>query len=180
MLGQSPERDHDIEQIQTMIKNCAAAKIPCVKYNMSILGVLRTGRVSGRGDTTYSAYKLKDAHADPPLTRAGCRRRGPVLGEITYFLQHVIPVATEYKVRMACHPNDSPRCPPEGYQRRQCGSGHSRRSEEICLDPREPLSRTQFLPGDCLGNAAATRVKKSTRSFAGLERARRSSTFQFP
>ncbi len=28
MLGQSPERDRDIEQIQTMIKNCAAAKIP--------------------------------------------------------------------------------------------------------------------------------------------------------
>ena len=27
-----------------MIKNCAAAKIPCIKYNMSILGVLRTGR----------------------------------------------------------------------------------------------------------------------------------------
>src|SRR6185369_10257808 len=70
MLGQSPERDHDIEQIQTMIKNCAAAKIPCVKYNMSILGVLRTGRVPGRGDTTYTAYKLKDAHADL-LTRAG-------------------------------------------------------------------------------------------------------------
>ena len=30
-------------------------------------------------------------------------------------MQHVIPVATEYKVRMACHPNDSP-VPPEGYQ----------------------------------------------------------------
>ena len=34
---------------------------------------------------------------------------------ITYFLERVIPVATEYKVRMACHPNDSP-VPPEGYQ----------------------------------------------------------------
>src|SRR5262245_36385726 len=66
MLGESPERDRDIEQIQTMIKNCASAKIPCIKYNMSILGVLRTGRSPGRGDTTYSAYKFKDAHADPP------------------------------------------------------------------------------------------------------------------
>ena len=52
MLGQSPERDRDIEQIQTMIKNCAAAKVPCIKYNMSILGVLRTGRTPGRGDTS--------------------------------------------------------------------------------------------------------------------------------
>ena len=34
---------------------------------------------------------------------------------ITYFLERVIPVANEYKVRMACHPHD-PGVPPEGYQ----------------------------------------------------------------
>ena len=115
MLGQSPERDRDIEQIQTMIKNCAAAKIPCIKYNMSILGVLRTGRTPGRGDTTYNTYKLKDAHPEPPLTRAGVVDADRYWERITYFLERVIPVATEYKVRMACHPNDSP-VPPEGYQ----------------------------------------------------------------
>src|SRR6185369_14321742 len=115
MLGQSPERDRDIEQIQTMIKNCATAKIPCIKYNMSILGVLRTERVPGRGDTSYSAFKLKDAKADPPLTRAGAVDADRYWERITYFLDRVIPVANEYKVRMACHPNDSP-VPPEGYQ----------------------------------------------------------------
>ena len=115
MLGESPQRDRDIEQIQTMIKNCAAAKIPCIKYNMSILGVLRTARVPGRGDTTLSAYKLKDAHPDPPLTRAGVVNADRYWERITYFLERVIPVATEYKVRMACHPNDSP-VPLEGYQ----------------------------------------------------------------
>jgi mannonate dehydratase len=34
---------------------------------------------------------------------------------ITYFLNKIIPVAAEYKVRMACHPHD-PGVPPEGYQ----------------------------------------------------------------
>ena len=34
---------------------------------------------------------------------------------ITYFLDRVIPVANEYKIRMACHPQD-PGVPPEGYQ----------------------------------------------------------------
>src|SRR5207245_2364047 len=29
MLAQSPERDRDIESLQTMIRNCAAAGIPC-------------------------------------------------------------------------------------------------------------------------------------------------------
>src|ERR1700679_2414902 len=42
MLAQSPERDRDIEAIQTLIKNCAQAGIPSIKYNMSILGVVRT------------------------------------------------------------------------------------------------------------------------------------------
>jgi mannonate dehydratase len=30
---------------------------------------------------------------------------------ITYFLERVIPVATEYKIRMACHPHDVPTPP---------------------------------------------------------------------
>lgn len=115
MLGESPQRDRDVEQIQTMIRNCAAARIPCIKYNMSILGVLRTARVPGRGDTTLSAYKLKDAHPNSPLTRAGVVDADRYWERITWFLERVIPVATEYKVRMACHPNDSP-VPPEGYQ----------------------------------------------------------------
>ncbi len=115
MLGESPQRDRDIEQIQTMIKNCAAAKIPCIKYNMSLLGVLRTGHVKGRGDSEYGSYKLKDAKADPPLTRAGVVDADRYWERITYFLERVIPVANEYKVRMACHPNDSP-VPPTGYQ----------------------------------------------------------------
>jgi len=42
----------DIEALQMLIRNCAAAGIPSVKYNMNILGVLRTGRTPGRGDPT--------------------------------------------------------------------------------------------------------------------------------
>ena len=115
MLGKSPERDREIEGVQTMIKNCAAAGIPCIKYNMSILGVLRTGRAPGRGDTSYSYFKLANAKADPPLTKAGRVTEDMYWERITYFLERVVPVATEYKVRLACHPHDS-MTPPEGYQ----------------------------------------------------------------
>ena len=116
MLAQSPERDRDIEALQTMIKNCAAAGIPALKYNMSILGVLRNnGRVPGRGDATYSKWSLKEAHPETPLTRAGRVTADMFWERITYFLERMIPVAEEYKVRMACHPHD-PGVPPEGYQ----------------------------------------------------------------
>ncbi len=116
MLAQSPERDRDIEAMQTLIKNCAAVGIPSIKYNMSILGVLRNpGRSKGRGDATYSTWRLKEMTPNPPLTKAGVVNADAFWERITYFLEHVIPVANEYKVRMACHPHD-PGVPPEGYQ----------------------------------------------------------------
>ncbi len=115
MLAQSPERDRDIEALQTMIRNCAQAGIPSIKYNMSILGVVRSGRTPGRGDAQYSTWKLAEAHPATPLTKAGVVNGEQFWERITYFLDRVIPVANEYKIRMACHPHD-PGMPPEGYQ----------------------------------------------------------------
>jgi mannonate dehydratase len=115
VLANSPERDRDIEALQTLIRNCAAAGIPAIKYNLTILGVLRTGRTPGRGDAMYSTWRLQDAHPNPPLTRAGRVDADMFWERITYFLERVIPVAEEYRIRMACHPHD-PGVPPEGYQ----------------------------------------------------------------
>ncbi len=115
MLGQNPERDRDIESIQKLIQNCAKAGIPAIKYNMSLLGVLRTERTPGRGGSTYSTWRLKEAKPERPLTRAGTVKADLYWERITYFLERVIPVAAENKIRMACHPHD-PGVPPEGYQ----------------------------------------------------------------
>jgi len=115
MLAESPERDRDIESLQLLIRNCARAGVPSIKYNMSILGVLRIGRTPGRGDAMYSTWKLREAHPGSPLTRAGQVSADAFWERIAYFLDRVIPVANEYKIRMACHPHD-PGVPPEGYQ----------------------------------------------------------------
>jgi mannonate dehydratase len=115
MLADSPERDRDIEALQTFIRNCAAVGIPSIKYNLTLLGVLRTQRTPGRGDAVYSTWRLKDAQPKSPLTRAGRVDADMFWERITYFLERVIPVAEEYKIRMACHPHD-PGVPPEGYQ----------------------------------------------------------------
>jgi len=65
MLGQSPEREHEIEAIQTTIKNCAAVGIRTLKYNLSLLGVPRNPQaVPGRGDTVYGKWNLKEALAE--------------------------------------------------------------------------------------------------------------------
>ena len=115
MLGKSPERDRDIEHINIMTANCAKAGIPAWKYNMSLLGVLRTPRTPGRGGSSYSTWKLSKAKADPPLTRAGRVTEDIAFERIAYFLERVIPVCEEYKIRAACHPHD-PGVPREGFQ----------------------------------------------------------------
>lgn len=114
-LGQSPERDREIEHVQKMIEVLAKVGIPSFQYHISILGVLRTGRTPGRGGSSNSTWRLKDAKPERPLTRAGVVGADECWERITYFLDRVVPVAGEYKVRMAAHPHD-PGLPPQGYQ----------------------------------------------------------------
>jgi mannonate dehydratase len=116
MLGKSPERDREIDQICQMIRNCAQAGIPAVKYNMSVLGVVRTQSTPGRGGAPYSTFNI---NASP--NRNVTIEPGPISADqywerITYFLNKVVPVATESKVKIACHPHDPGMPEPEGYR----------------------------------------------------------------
>jgi mannonate dehydratase len=79
------------------------------------LGVLRTGTTPGRGGARYSTWRLRDAREAPPLTGAGRVGEDLFWERITWFLDHVIPVCNEHKVRAACHPHD-PGVPPNGFQ----------------------------------------------------------------
>ncbi|HZO52181.1 MAG TPA: mannonate dehydratase [Bryobacteraceae bacterium] len=115
MMGKSPDRDRAIDNVCMSLRNCAKAGLPAVKYNMSILGVLTSGRVEGRGGVSAREWDLSKAKQEPPLTEAG-PSPAPVMWErITYFLDRAIPVANEYKVRMACHPHD-PGVPASGFR----------------------------------------------------------------
>ena len=71
MLGKSPERDREMDDICQMIRNCARAGIPAAKYNLSILGVVRSGTSPGRGRARYSTFVYDQAKQEPPLTEAG-------------------------------------------------------------------------------------------------------------
>ncbi len=115
MLGDKDERDRDIDDIIAMIGMCEEVGIPAFKYNMSLLGVLRTKSTPGRGGTVYSTWKLKDAKASPELTRAGKVTAEMAWERITYFLGRVIPACEHHNVRAACHPHD-PGVPPAGFQ----------------------------------------------------------------
>jgi len=116
MLGKSPERDREIDGICQMIRNSAKAGIPILKYNLTILAVVRTEPTRGRGGASYSTFDYSSAKQDPPLTEAGPVSADEHWERITYFLERVVPVAEENKVKIACHPHDPPVPADKGFR----------------------------------------------------------------
>ena len=106
MLGKEPDRQKQIDGICEMIRNVSRAGIPSVKYNMTFIGVPRTAPTVGRGKARYSTFVYAGAPQDPPLTEAGPVNADLYWERITHFLERVVPVAAEHKVKLACHPQD--------------------------------------------------------------------------
>lgn len=115
MLGQSPQRDQDIDDIHKCIEALATVGIPAFKYNMSILGVTRSASTPGRGNSTYSTFDASKLDPNAPPTIAGTVTADMFWERINYFVQRVMPVCDQYKIQAACHPQD-PGTPPGGYQ----------------------------------------------------------------
>lgn len=105
MRGRYDEGDKEIELVCNMIRQAAEAGIPAVKYFLCEMENQRTESVPlGRGNSRYSTWDLEKADDSPrydePLTAEQNWER------ITHYLERVVPVAEECKVRMACHPCD--------------------------------------------------------------------------
>jgi mannonate dehydratase len=146
MLGSSPERDRDIDAFQQLLRNCATVGISTVKYNMSILGVVRNYEETGRGGVVHHGWR-RDADSSPPAqTRAGLVDEPTYWERIRYFLERVVPVANESKVRIACHPHD-PGLPAEGYRGVQCVLGSVDGLEKFLSIQESPYHGLNFCQG---------------------------------
>jgi len=141
MLGNWQEGEKEVELVCKMIRAAADAGIPAIKYFLCAMENQRTESTPpGRGNVRYSTWDLSKADVDTP------RYDKPVTAEhnwerITFFLQRVIPVATECKIRMACHPCD-PWLPPgyKGVDRVLGGAEGFKRLIEICPSPYHGLN----------------------------------------
>jgi mannonate dehydratase len=116
MLGKSPERDREIDQICQMIRNAAQAGIPALKYNLTLLGVVRTESTTGRGGARYSTFDYAKLKPAAPPAESGPVSADQMWERIAYFLKRVVPVAEECKVRLCCHPHDPPMPRDKGYR----------------------------------------------------------------
>ena len=102
MLGKSPERDREIDGICQMIRNSARAGIPILKYNLTILAVVRTDPTPGRGGASYSTFDYAAAKQDPPLTEAGPVSADDHWERITHLLGHRVHHQRAIRTRQQC------------------------------------------------------------------------------
>ena len=137
-----PERDREIEAFQKTIENCAAAKIPALKYYLSILPILRLNRVPGRGDSYYDRWNAaalaapggdhllsaRDAAEIASIRQVYGHFDADLFWErITYFLERVVPVANQYKISWRSIPMIRG-CRRPGYRRHSQCAGHASRA----------------------------------------------------
>ncbi len=115
-LGTS-ERDRDIEKVCKCIEIAAKAGIPILGCGVGMgLGVVRSpGWVSGRGAIMQRHFDYEEIKNEP-LHPAGPISAEQAWERIEYFIKRVVPVAEEYKVKLAWHPNDVPVPPGTPYR----------------------------------------------------------------
>lgn len=104
-----PGRDSEIEHIQQSIQAAGAVGLRVIEYNF-YAHRLREGyfEVSGRGGAGMTGFDYERAKDLPPLDDVGAHDQHALWGNLTYFLEAVVPVAEASGVRLAVHPNDPP------------------------------------------------------------------------
>jgi mannonate dehydratase len=113
-----PGRDEQIEVIQAFIRNMGRLEIPVWCYEfMPGVTVLRTSStIPTRGGAQVTGYD-HELMKNAPLTEYGTFTDEDTWANLKYFLDAVVPVAEEYNVKLAAHPDDPPLSPIRGFAR---------------------------------------------------------------
>jgi len=113
-----PGRDEEIEWFCTLLRSMGALHIPVICYNfMAVFGWLRThSAIPARGGALVTGYNHADMQ-NGPLTEHGEVSEERLWENFAYFLERVLPVAEQAKVKLALHPDDPPLSPIRGIGR---------------------------------------------------------------
>lgn len=114
----TPERDAEIETFQRFVENMGALGIEVLCYNfMAQFNWFRTSTTTRtRGGALVSSYD-HSLMRDAPLTEAGIVTEERLWDNLKYFLERIVPVAEQAKVKLALHPDDPPISPIRGVSR---------------------------------------------------------------
>ena len=147
MLGKSPERDREIDDICQMIRNAARAGIPALKYNMTILGVVRSEPTRGRGGAHYSTFDYDKADPGPAAHRGWSGQCGSRVGA-----HRVFPAARDPGGRGIQNQDGLPsarsrHAARQGLPRRGSRARQRGWAQALHRNRTQSVSRPEFLPG---------------------------------
>jgi mannonate dehydratase len=113
-----PGRDEEIQTAIDLIQNMGKLGIGVWCYEwMPIFNWMRTSTTTvTRGGALVTSYD-HSLMQDAPLTEYGEVGEDVLWENLKYFLEAVVPVAEEYNVKLAMHPDDPPRSPIRGLGR---------------------------------------------------------------
>ena len=111
-----PERDVRIDQWSEALRALSVAGIPTVGYNFKPIGNFRTTSTVGRGGALYSSFNYDEWQQKPSPADYGDKQidEDSMWENIQYFLERIVPVAEEFDIRLALHPDDPPLPEPMG------------------------------------------------------------------
>ncbi|GHU82735.1 mannonate dehydratase [Clostridia bacterium] len=139
-----PGRDLEIETMCELIRRMDALDIRTLCYNwMPVVGWFRSRTdIPTRGGATVTGY----CHADmqgAPLTEAGEVTAERMWDSLAYFLRAVVPVAENYGIRLAIHPDDPPVPSLRGIARILIDAGALERALSLVPSPNHGLTLCQ-------------------------------------
>ncbi len=106
-----PDRDRQLERVLDIIRALGHVGIPMLAYNWIPVGVWghwRQGQAGGgRGGAGLKSFDY-ELVKDAPLTEDGEIPAEVMFANHVYFLKAAVPVAEQYGVRLAVHPDDPP------------------------------------------------------------------------
>ena len=103
-----PEREQEIMDVCESLNVLGGEGIPVVEYVFNLAAVYGSQRTTnGRGGAEVRHFDYDYALQAPAVAEFSAADE-VVWERITFFLEHVIPVAEKAGIKLACHPDDPP------------------------------------------------------------------------
>ena len=139
-----PNAAAGIAMCQELIRNCGRVGIPVLCWNwMAVFNWTRTSvSIPHRGGSIVTGYDHA-LMADAPPTDAGTVTEETLWANLETFMKAVVPVAEEYGVKLALHPDDPPISPIRGVGRILTSPDAMMRAIDLVPSPNNGLTFCQ-------------------------------------
>jgi mannonate dehydratase len=113
-----PGRDEEIATVCTLIENMGKLGIPvwCYEWMTDFNWVRTDVATPSRGGSVVTSFDIAQLRDAPP-TELGPITEDELWENLEYFLRKVLPVAEQWNVKLAMHPDDPPLSPIRGVGR---------------------------------------------------------------